>query len=298
VVVEGRLGRGRKLTLTWDALSGATAKHVSSVTTDRRSPRRRYTWNYAYTTDDRLTTCARRTSTACTVYTWRTRTQPVRQPTLNLNVLVIGGSTRTPASRPSSVLTNAGVDAGTYRKYARRAARAGRLRLDLGHFNGTSRTCSCRASWSRRLVPVAEHVVQDEHPPAACCSAYTAARSTRHTSANYPRRCTSTRTATCAAVLAERGRSDEVKSVVTDGAWHNVVLSGAGNTRRLRGRVATDPLAGTIALFQTTGARTEYLGAGFVGGGWPDLADTGRLARRGALLQGAISDRGASAPNR
>ena len=81
-------------------------------------------------------------------------------------------------------------------------------------------------------------------------------------------------------------------STVNDGSWHHVVLAGAGNTQTLYvDGAAQATLAGTIAM-NYGGAAYEYVGAGFVGGGWPNHPNTGLDGDKGfaTYFNGSIAD--------
>jgi hypothetical protein len=81
-------------------------------------------------------------------------------------------------------------------------------------------------------------------------------------------------------------------AAVTDGSWHDVVISGAGNTQTvyLDGK-AIGSLSGTISLSHD---QYDYVGAGFLGGAWPDESHQQQNGNTGyaTYFNGSIADVG------
>ncbi|MEV6964417.1 LamG-like jellyroll fold domain-containing protein [Hamadaea sp. NPDC051192] len=90
-----------------------------------------------------------------------------------------------------------------------------------------------------------------------------------------------------------QGATTPIKSLntVTDDAWHNVILTAAGNTQTMYlDNTKQGTLAGTISISQSGGASYEYLGAGFIGHGWPDHVNSGAAPAKATYFTGQISD--------
>ncbi|MCP2323337.1 RHS repeat-associated protein [Hamadaea flava] len=90
-----------------------------------------------------------------------------------------------------------------------------------------------------------------------------------------------------------QGTTTPIKSLttVTDDTWHHVALIGAGDTQTMYlDNTVQGTLAGTISMYQTGGASYEYLGAGFIGHGWPDHANSGASPAKATYFTGQISD--------
>src|SRR5262249_36342680 len=79
-------------------------------------------------------------------------------------------------------------------------------------------------------------------------------------------------------------------SPVTDGHWHFVVLTGAGNTQTLY--VDGQPAGTRSGLINEAGMRNDYVGAGFLGGSWPDEPNIGSTSGFRFFYTGQISDVG------
>ena len=291
---------GRTLTLTWAASSSPTvgAAHVASVTTDALAAGGTgYTWNYTYDTYDRLTTvCPPATSTACTVYTWDNWNNQYADATLNLNPYSFWRlNEASGSSAVSSVLTNAGVDNGTYKNVTLGGT------APLANSSSTSATFNGTSSY----VQLPGKLVNDgsyeslsmwfkTSTPGGVLFSYSGGSITAGTtSGNYTPSLYVDKNGYLRGEFWQ-GATTPMKStsVVTNGAWHHVVLSGAGGTQAmyLDGVAQGSPLSGTIGLYQTTGSANEYVGAGFVGGGWPDLADTGASPAVARYFTGSIAD--------
>ena len=79
-------------------------------------------------------------------------------------------------------------------------------------------------------------------------------------------------------------------ATVTDGKWHLVTLTAAGNTQTLYlDGVKQQTLAGTVSV---SAQANDYIGAGFLGGNWPNEADYQKSGITGyaTYFTGGISD--------
>ncbi|GIE25331.1 hypothetical protein Ahu01nite_084330 [Winogradskya humida] len=292
---------GRKLTLTWATTAAPTsgASHVASVVTDAPvAGGTGYTWTYTYGTYDRLTSvCPPGTSTACTVYEWANWHNQQANAVLDLNPYSFWRLNETEGtSAASSVLTNAGVDNGIYKNVTLGgAASLADSTSPTTGFNGTTSSVQLPG----KLVNDGSYQSLSMWFKTSTAGGVLFSYSGGSISAG-----TTTGNYVPALYVDKNGflRGEfwqgavapmKSKKTVTDGSWHHVVLSGAGNTQTMYvdGLPAAD-LAGTIGLFQTTGSAYEYVGAGFVGGSWPDHVDTGKAPAPARYFTGSIADVG------
>ncbi|HEY0806904.1 MAG TPA: LamG-like jellyroll fold domain-containing protein, partial [Pseudonocardiaceae bacterium] len=266
---------GRALHLTWATPTGATAAHVATVATDPVTSGQSGTaliWTYNYTGDQLASVCPPGTTTACTQYTYTTASQYQ-----NL-VTDVGPHSFWPfaessgAAANSTVLANEGSDVGTYSNVTlgQPGPLTGGPATSAG-FNGTSSSVqlarslvsgASTESWSLWFKTSTPNGVLLSYSNQALSYAPTAPGG--YTPALY---------------IGSDGRlfgelwvnavNPIASSVsVADGAWHNVVLSASGNTQQmfLDGH-SVGSLSGTIS---TLGMANDYVGAGFLGGNWPD----------------------------
>ncbi|MEV6345208.1 LamG-like jellyroll fold domain-containing protein [Actinoplanes sp. NPDC051851] len=284
---------GRTLTLTW------TGTHVATVTTDAPTAGGTgYTWTYAYGTYDRLTTvCPPGTTTDCTVYNWANWNNQYANAVLNLNPYSYWRlNDASGTSAVSSVLTNAGTDNGTYKN------------VTLGGASGLPDSGATTAAFtgSASYVQLPGKLVADgsyqtvsmwfkTSTAGGVLFSYSAGAITAGTTAsNYTPALYVDKNGYLRGEFWQGSASPiKSKSTVIDGAWHHVVLSGAGATQTLYlDGAAQGSLAGTISLYQTGGSAYEYVGAGFVGNSWPDHASTGVSPAVATYFTGSIADVG------
>jgi RHS repeat-associated protein len=116
-VVTATSASGRALHLTWSTPTGASAPHVSTVTTDRANPSdpsTAYTWSYGYTGDALTSVCPPTSPTQCYGYSYTTGSS---YPMVVRNAAAhsywrLGEASGTAAK--SAVVDNMGLDNGTY----------------------------------------------------------------------------------------------------------------------------------------------------------------------------------------
>ncbi len=291
---------GRTLTLTWGAAVSATdTPHVATVTTDAPAAGGSgYTWTYAYATGDQLTSvCPPGTSTACTTYTWGNTNNQYANTVLNLNPYSYWRlNDASGASAVSSVLTNAGVDNGTYKNVtlggAPSLAGSG---ATTAAFNGASSyvqlpgrlvtdgSYQTVSMWFKTATTGGVLFSYNSNPITSTTGSSTYTPSLYVDKNGYLR----------GEFWQGTGTTIKSKTTVTDNAWHQVVLSGVGSTQTMYlDNVAQGSLAGTITVAGATGSAYEYIGAGFVGGGWPDHVNTGASPAKPTYFNGSIADVG------
>jgi large repetitive protein len=78
---------------------------------------------------------------------------------------------------------------------------------------------------------------------------------------------------------------------VNDGAWHHVVLSAAATTQSLYlDGTLVGTTTGTILSPQDFGQANDYIGTGYIGGGWPDQPHQGQNAATPLYFNGSIGE--------
>jgi|GEM_PF-685730 len=294
---------GRSLTLTWaGTASPSVGSHVTKVTTDAPTAGGSgYVWQYTYGSHDRLTKACTPTS-ACTTYGWGNNVnqganavrnhapssywrlnEPAGSTWAASDVLERGGTDvafyehatpgATPTVWPGSTSTSTAFD-GT----------SSRVRLPSGLVNDSAyqsvsmwfRTgASSRAGvlFSYQHDPISDGTTSRNYTPAI----YVGTSGKLH--AKFYDGFAGT-------TMQSSGRVD-------DGQWHHVVLAGAGASQALYldgTRQATRD--GLIEMFDIGGSAYEYVGAGFVGGNWPDQPHQGSANNTGHanFFTGQIAD--------
>ncbi len=269
---------GRALTLTWSTPAGATVPHVATVVTDPVSagdPASALTWTYTYSGDLLTKVCPPTSSTACTSYGYGTAS---RHPSAVDNAgprsyWRLGDASGTAAT--SAVLDNSGTDNGRYTNVT--LGQPGPLpgsTATASGFNGTSSrvqvpsklvtngsyqaislwfktTAPNGVLFSYQADPISNPTTPGNYTPAL----YVGASGKLYGEFWY---------AGGVAPMASAGS-------VTDGNWHHVVLSAAGNTQSLYlDGALVGSKTGLIQMVNAASAANMYIGAGFIGGGWPD----------------------------
>lgn len=272
----------RALHLTWQTPSGASAAHISSVVTDPvdpAAPTSARTWTYGYTGDQLTSVCSPISTTKCTGYGYTAGSQ-YQNASLDL-----GPHAMWPMSEASgttgkdAVLANQGADNLTYSgvTYGAAGPMAGSSATAIG-FNGTSSYATlpfdmgnntdsgALSLWFKTsagpgvLYSYASQPVTAGDSPGA------------YTPAAY--------VGTDGKLKAEFWNSGGIAPIsttasVADGKWHHMVLSAAGNSQTLfLDGAKVGSLSGTIGIQPglAFGKNQPYntLGAGFLGGKWPD----------------------------
>jgi large repetitive protein len=297
-LVTMKSASGRKLTFTWAATTAPTVgKHVATVTTDPPTTGAAgYQWTYTYGDYDRLTKVCPPNTVSCTQYAWDQWTNNYVNATLNAGPYSYWRLNETSGtSARSSVLNNAGVDNGVYKNVTLGSSAA------LTNSTSTSATFNGTSSY----VQLPGKLVQDGSyqsismwfkttAPNGVLFSYNATPITSTSSGSYTPALYIDNGGYLRGELYMGNAAAAMKysaKPVTDGAWHHVVLAGAGTTQTLYVDGASRAtLAGTIALANATNSSYSYVGAGFVGGGWPDHAKTGASPPAAQYFTGQISD--------
>ncbi|WP_330186416.1 LamG-like jellyroll fold domain-containing protein [Dactylosporangium sp. AC04546] len=287
---------GRALRLTWSTPAGATAPHVASVSTDGDAATAQ-TWQYGYSGDLLTKVCPPTSATACTTYTYGTGSL---YPTTVMNADPRSYWRLAEAAgdqAASAVLDNYGTDVATYHGVAR--GPGGPLpgsAAGAASFDGATSYVELPA----QLVSTATYMTvglwfkanAGDQGPLFSYQADPIGNGT--TSGNY----------TPALYVGTSGKlygqfwdggavPMSTSGSVTDGQWHHVVLSGAGGRQWLYlDGALVGTKSGQIQTINSYSAANEYLGAGFLGGDWPDEPNSSTTSDTGyaSYFKGSISD--------
>ncbi|MFV2011251.1 MULTISPECIES: LamG-like jellyroll fold domain-containing protein [unclassified Micromonospora] len=294
---------GRSLTLTWAGTASPSAgSHVTKVTTDAPTAGGSgYVWTYTYGNHDRLTKVCPPTA-SCTTYSWGNSANQGANAVLNhapssfWRLNEPSGATLA----ASSTLDNGGTDVAFYEGTSAGGVpgvwpgstststsfngTSSRVRLPSGLVNDSA--YQSVSLWFRTgTVSRAGVLFSYQHDPI----------SDGTTSRNYTPSIYLGSSGNLHAKFYD-GNSTTMQSSgrVDDGQWHHVVLAGAGTSQSLyvdgiQQAVRRD---GLIEMFDVGGSEHVYVGAGFVGGNWPDQPHHGSPNYHGHanFFQGQIAD--------
>lgn len=265
---------GRALNITWSTPSGASYPHVSSVYTDPVTPgdgSTVSTWQYSYGGDQLTDVCPPVNYSTCTTYAYTPGSDYPGAvldtgPHSYWRLDESSGSTAA-----SSVLVNEGVDNATYSNVTlgQTGPLPGSSATSAG-FNGSSSYVNLPIGLvTTSLYQSVSLWFKTSTAGRVLVSSSGAPITNGTSSGNY-------------VPVLYVGSSGDLRgefwdgstkpivsgSAVTDGKWHNAVLTAgsSGETLYLDGKEA-----GTVSA-TVTGAEKPYVyaGAGFIGGGWPD----------------------------
>jgi RHS repeat-associated protein len=269
---------GRTLTISWATPAGAADPHVSSVVTDDATAgdsSTAETWGYTYSGDQLTTACPPVSTTACTAYAY-TAGSDYPEAVLDSGPQSYWRLDETSGTAAaSSVLLNEGTDDATYSGVSPASAGDGLAGsgAQAPDFNGTS---------SSVQLPESLGVNQAAY---MAVSLWFETSTTGGMLFSYQRdplnNSTTTDGYTPALYVGSDGKLNAQfwdnalapmtsSAAVDDGKWHQVVLTAAGNTQALY--LDGQKIASKSGTITVTGQQYGYLGAGFLGGEWPDEA--------------------------
>ncbi|MDH6131378.1 RHS repeat-associated protein [Kitasatospora sp. MAA4] len=274
---------GRALHFTWSTPTGAGSPHVATVYTDpvqAGNASTDLTWTYSYTGDQLTKLCSPTDTTSCSQYSYTPGSQ------FQTQVLDAGASSLWPfneapgaTTAASAVNTNEGADKATYSNVT--LGQAGPLAASTATaagFDGASSYVEVPKSLasSSSQYTMSMWFKTTSTTPGVLFSYSTLPLSSGSSADQY----------TPSIYLDAHGRINAefwnasgvapiVSGAVNDGNWHQVVLAGAGSSQTLYldGSQVGSPLSGMISR---SGGYTSalqghtYIGAGFLGGVWPD----------------------------
>jgi RHS repeat-associated protein len=291
---------GRSLHFTWSTPTGAQFAHVASVSTDPATagqPSTALTWNYSYTGDQLTSVCPPTSPASCTSYGYTTGTH---FPTAVLDTGPAAywrlgeGSGGTAVD---SVLANEGVFNGTYSGVT--LGQPGPLpgsSATSAQFNGTSSYMQLPSSLAGNASYLAGGYLT-----VSLWFKTTATGGVLFGSSSNPISGGTTTGAYVPSLYVGSdgklngelwGTSTPIASTasVADGHWHYAVVTAAGSTESLY-------LDGSLVGSQSTqvgvtGQPYVYVGAGYIGGNWPDESHHLQSGTTGyaSYFSGSISD--------
>ena len=289
----------RALHVTWSTPSGATYPHVASVATNpvvTGNSSTALTWTYGYSADQLASVCPPISTTQCTTYAYSSGSD-------YQNAVLDSGphsywrlDETSGTTAASSVLANEGSDNATYSgvTLGQPGPLAGSSATSTG-FNGTSSYVQLPTDLvsgaSYQSVSLWFKTTADN---GVLLSWQADPISDGTTPGNYAPELYVGADGKLLAKFLQSGGGSPVTSAtaVTDGKWHNVVISGAGNTQTVYlDGTAVGSLSGAITLSPD---QYDYVGAGFLGGAWPDESHSGQNGNTGyaTYFNGDISDVG------
>jgi RHS repeat-associated protein len=291
---------GRALHLTWTTPTGASAPHVATVSTDSDASTPVETWTYTYSGDLLTKVCPPTSTTACPSYGYGTSSlYPTALTDANpRSYWHLGEASGTTVT--SAVVDNYGTDNGTYHNVTLGATGplAGSTATGAT-FNGSTSEVQLPAN----LVSTGSYLTVAMWFKAAAgdsgplFSYQKDAIGNATTAGNYT---PALYVGTSGKLHGELwdgvvGAPISTSASVADGAWHYVVLSGAGSSQSM---YVDGALIGSLSLpiqtIDSYSVANEYLGAGFWGGGWPDephyVSTPGNSTGYPAFFKGSISD--------
>ncbi|MFC3572807.1 LamG-like jellyroll fold domain-containing protein [Streptomyces yaanensis] len=272
---------GRSLNLTWSTPTGATYAHVATVVTDlvnTTDPNSAQTWTYGYTNDQLSKVCSPLSTTKCTTYGYTNGSQ-FRTEVENAGASELWQFNETSGTvAASSVGDSEGTDNATYSNVT--LGQAGSLAgstATAAKFNGTSSYAELPPSLvSSSNQQTMSMWFKTTTAPGVLFSYSTLPLSYTMTQGQYT---PGIYVGTDGKLNAEFWNSSGVSPIVStgavnDGAWHEVVLAGAGSLQTLYlDGVKVGTRSGMISYsngYHSALQNHTYIGAGFLGGTWPD----------------------------
>ncbi|MFJ8136846.1 LamG-like jellyroll fold domain-containing protein [Streptomyces sp. NPDC096013] len=295
---------GRTLALTWSTPSGALAAHVATVTTDpvtAGTASTALTWNYGYTGDQLTTVCAPLSTTKCTTYGYTTGSQ-YQNASLDLDPSAAWPLTETSGTTAKdAVLANEGTKNATYENVTLGAA--GPLTgssSTAASFNGTTSDVALPKNTGNDTDSGALSLwFKTSAGPGVLYSYASQPISSKKAAGFYT---PSVYVGTDGKLNAEFWYSGGINPIVSsasvaDGKWHHVVLSAAGNSQTLfLDNTKVGSRTGTVSIKSAVAFGKNqvfnYLGTGFLGGSWPDEANSSTTDGTGyaTYFNGSIAD--------
>jgi RHS repeat-associated protein len=268
---------GRSLTVNWTTPSGAAYPHVASVVTPDATPGNAstaQTWTYQYSGDGLSAACPPASTTACTAYTYVSGSD-YPEAVLDSGPTAYWRLDETTSSAPAadSVLANEGAQDGTYANVT-----AGQ---DPGPLAGSSATAatfngSAYVTLNDNLVTAAAYQTisvwfkTSSWDGVLFGSSADGVTDTGTTSGSYSPELYVGDDGRLVGAFWDGNASDVMysNSAVNDGQWHNAVLADSAQGQEL---YVDGQMVGTLPTGFASHVQTHnFIGAGYLGGGWPD----------------------------
>ncbi|MEU7059926.1 LamG-like jellyroll fold domain-containing protein [Streptomyces sp. NPDC046197] len=295
---------GRSLYLTWSTPTGANAAHVATVHSDPVSGTDQttdLTWTYGYSGDQLTSVCAPTDGTKCTTYAYGSGSQ-YQNASLDLAPYTMWPmSEASGTTAKDAVLANEGTTNATYNNVT--LGQPGPLTggsATAAGFNGTSSNVVLPNNLGNNTSSGALSMWFKTSSGPGVLYSYASTPVSAGSATGYytPSIYVGSDGKLNAEFWYSGGAAPIVSSsAVTDGKWHHVVLSAAGNSQSLfldNTKVGT--LSGTVSIQSGVafGANQpfNYIGTGFLGGGWPDEPNYSTTNKTGyaTYFNGSIAD--------
>ena len=287
---------GRTLELTWAQQTGQLYPHVSQVSTQDVTPGNNATalnWGYNYSGDELHSVCSPQNPTSCTTYTYNSGSD-YPESVLDSGPESYWRLDETSGTKAfSSVMLNEGTDNATY---------SGATGTDAGPLAGSTALASTFDGTSSQVTLPQNLVSGESYQSVSLWFKTTTANGVLFSYQSSPLSAGTTITNYTPSLYIgsdgklygqfwQGGTSPMATSAtVTDGKWHLVTLTAAGNTQTLYlDGVKQGSLAGTVSV---SAQANDYIGAGFLGGNWPNEANYQKSGNTGyaTYFTGDISD--------
>ncbi|MFJ4734458.1 LamG-like jellyroll fold domain-containing protein [Streptomyces sp. NPDC088770] len=296
---------GRSLSLTWSTPSGAQAAHVSTVVTDPVTPGDTATaqkWTYGYTGDRLTQVCSPLSATKCTTYGY-TGGSGYRNAALDLDPHTFWPLSETSGTTAKdAVLANQATTNATYENVplGQTAGPLNGSTATAATFNGTSSDIALPKNLGNDTDSGAISLwFKTSKGPGVLYSYASQPIGSGQAAGFYT---PSIYVGSDGKLNAEFWYSGGVNPIVSsasvaDGKWHHAVLSAAGNSQTLYlDNAKVGSRNGTVSIKSATAfgknQSFNYLGAGFLGGPWPDEPHQSTSAPDGyaTYFNGSIAD--------
>ncbi|WP_414169926.1 LamG-like jellyroll fold domain-containing protein [Streptoverticillium reticulum] len=295
---------GRALHLTWNTPSGATGPHVATVATDAAvagQSSTTSTWTYAYNGDQLAKVCSPVDTNGCAQYGYTAGSQYHNQ-TLDQGPVSYWPLTESSGkTAASAVLARAGADNATYSNVT-----LGRP----GPLAGSSATAAdFDGSSSYVKLPNLGLGAGSAQSVSLWFKTSTAAAGVLFSASDKALQSSTAKDDALPALYI--GNDGKLKGLywygtenpapisttgsVADGKWHHVVLTGSWTAQQMwldGGLVGSAPGAGKVGLDGTALwlYSSVYLGAGYLGAGWPDQPHPNSATLYATYFKGSLSN--------
>ena len=283
--------------MNWATASGALYPHVSQVFTNPVTGTDQstdLTWEYNYSGDMLASVCPPQDWSHCTSYTY-TPGSDYPESVLDTGPASYWRLDETSGTTAaSSVMLNEGTDNATY---------FGATGTDTGPLAGSSAMASTFDGTSSQVTLPQNLVSGESYQSVSLWFKTTTANGVLFSYQSSPLSAGTTTSSYTPSLYigSDRKLHGEFwqgsiapmasSATVTDGNWHQATLTAAGNTQTLYldGVQQGTSLAGTVSV---SAQADDYIGAGFLGGNWPNEADYQKSGGTGyaTYFTGDISD--------
>ena len=286
---------GRTLTITWTTPTGASYAHVTSVVTPDAAagnPATAQNWTYNYSADHLSAACPPASTTVCTAYTY-TAGSDYQDAVLDSGPHSYWRLDETSgATAASSVLANEGADNASYNAVT--------LGQDAGPLAGSPAKAAYFTGASSYVTLPSNLVTSAQYQSISLWFktttvdgvlwASSASGPAGSTTGNYSPELYVGDDGKLVGAFWDGNASDVMMSpaAVDNGQWHNAVLAdtASGQWLYLDGQQIGTLSKGFASQVQTN----DFVGAGFLGGGWPDEPHYNTTGNNTGFAYGFVGD--------